>query len=56
MQLRDDEERKRVVKEAIDEWLEHKIAVFGRWSLAGVLAALISVIGYFYFTTHGVGR
>ncbi len=51
---RDIEARKKVVKDAIDEWLEEKYATVGKWSLAGITAAAVAVIGYYFFMTHGV--
>jgi hypothetical protein len=46
--------RKEIVKEAINEWLDAKFAQFGKWSLMSIGAAGIAVIGYYFFTTHGV--
>jgi hypothetical protein len=31
----DESKRKELVKQAISEWLDAKVLVFGRWSLAG---------------------
>ncbi len=51
---RDIAERKKLVKDAIDEWLEHKYATVGRWTIAGLSAAIVAIIGYYFFMTHGV--
>lgn len=51
---RDNEERKRLVKEAIDEWLDKKFTQFGKYSFMGIVAAGIAVVGYYFFTTHGI--
>ena len=54
MNQRDENERKKIVKDAIDEWLEHKYALVGRWTLSGLVAAVVGLIGYYFFVTHGV--
>lgn len=48
----DREDQKRIIKEAIREWLDEKYAAFGRWSFDGILAAALGALGY-YLATHG---
>lgn len=48
-----DAERKRIVKEAIGEWLDGKFAAFGRWSMAGIAAAALALLAYFLMVKAG---
>lgn len=52
MQDLDRDEQKEIVKEAIREWLDEKYLAFGKWSLNGLLAAVLAFVGY-YLATHG---
>ena len=53
----DNEEKKKIIKEAIEEWLNAQFAVFGRWSFYGLLSLVISGAAYFAFITiHGGGK
>ena len=47
------EEQKEVLKQALKEWLDEKFAAFGKWSLAGICAALLFVIAYLWLITQG---
>jgi len=47
------EESKEVVKEALHEWLDEKYAMFGRWSLHGMLAMMIAAGCYFVLAANG---
>jgi hypothetical protein len=44
---------KEVVKEALSEWLDKQYAVFGRWSLRGIVSATLVVILYLWLSAHG---
>ena len=46
-------ERKNIVKEAINEWLDEKYRQVGRWTVAGILASALAAIGYFILTQSG---
>lgn len=48
-----DAERKRIVKEAISEWLDAKFAVLGRWSLGGIAAAALALLAYLLMVKAG---
>lgn len=48
----DREEQKAIVKEAIQEWLDMKYTEFGKWTLHGLLAAVVGILGY-VVATHG---
>jgi len=47
------EEQKRIMKEALQEWLDGKFAALGRWSLSGILAMALFVVVYLYLTGNG---
>ena len=47
------EEVKDVMKEALREWLDDKFADFGKWSLVGVGAALLTALAYFILISNG---
>ena len=51
-----EEERKKIVKEAIDEWLNHQFAAFGRWTFYGILSAVVAAVAYFAFMNHGFAK
>lgn len=48
-----DADMKRIVKEAIREWLDEQFAKFGRWSLYTLLALATAAILYLSLTTNG---
>ena len=49
----DDEEQKRIVKEAIHEWLDEIFAAVGRWSLGGLTSAALAWGVYGWLKFHG---
>lgn len=57
---RDLDDRKKFIKdamkEAMKEWLDEKITIFGRWSLRSLGAALIVALIYFVLTINGWGH
>lgn len=46
------DEKNKIVGEAIDAWLDKKFAAFGKWTLSSVAAAAFGYLVYFLFT-HG---
>jgi hypothetical protein len=48
-----DEATKKVVKEAINEWLDSQFALFGKWTFNGLLAAAFVALIYFVLTSQG---
>lgn len=48
-----DAEMKRIVKDAIREWLDEQFAKFGRWSLYTVLALATASILYLSLFANG---
>lgn len=50
---RTDFDRKEVIKQAIDEWLERKYAEVGKWTLRGIVALAVGVICYVAATKAG---
>ena len=44
---------KEAVKETLREWLDEKYAVFGKWSMHGILAMLLVALAYFIATQNG---
>ena len=47
------DEMKRIVKEALKEWLDSKYAEFGRWSFYTVAAAGLTAVVYFILRSNG---
>ena len=47
------EERKKIVKEAINEWLDCQFAKFGRWTVYGIVSLLLGALVYLFFVTNG---
>lgn len=37
---------KAVMKEAVNEWLEEKFAVLGKWTLSGIAALALALLVY----------
>lgn len=48
-----EEETKRVIKEAMREWLDEKYSAFGKWTLHGVLAASLAGLVVIIFWSQG---
>jgi hypothetical protein len=48
-----DAEFKRIVKEAIREWLDAQFAAFGKWSAIGIASATLGLLAYFLLTSSG---
>lgn len=48
-----DADMKRLIKEAIREWLDEQFAKFGRWSLYTVLALATASILYLSLSANG---
>lgn len=46
-------EHKAIIQEALTAWLNEKFAQFGKWSLAGVGAAILALIAYFLLIKGG---
>jgi hypothetical protein len=44
---------KDVVKEALKEWLNEKVAEFGWWTIKGIGYLLFCALIYAWFATHG---
>lgn len=47
------EEQKRLLKEALQEWLDAKYAEVGKWTMRGI-AAVALVLLVTFATSHGV--
>ena len=55
--VEDDDKKKEIVKEAIDEWLDKQFAMFGRWSFYGLLSLILCGMAYFSFVyIHGLTK
>lgn len=46
-------EAKRIIKEAIREWLDEQFTKFGKWSAYGLLALATAVILYMTLVANG---
>ncbi len=52
----DKELQKEAMKEALNEWLEAKWAMLGRWTASGIAVAVFGALAYFYLTNTGWHR
>ena len=48
-----DEEQKKIIKEALKEWLDSQFAAFGKWTFMGLLSILFAAISYAWLWEHG---
>lgn len=48
-----EEDRRRIIKQAIDEWLEKKYAQVGIWTLGAVITATVGFIAYAVLVQRG---
>lgn len=48
-----DKEVKRLLKEAIREWLDEKYLEFGKWSARAIAAAFLVAVIYFILQMNG---
>jgi hypothetical protein len=44
---------KEIVKQAIKEWLNEKVAQFGWFSIRTIFYVFVAGLGYAYLVTHG---
>lgn len=55
---RKDDQLKQAVKEAFKEasreWLDEKYELVGRWTINGLIAALLALLGYLIILVYGV--
>lgn len=47
------EDRKKIYKEAIQEWLDSKWAELGKWTFRGIAAGALAALGYFLAVKSG---
>lgn len=52
----DDEDRKKLIKQALKEWLDEKFSEFGKWSLGAIAAAGLVALTYFILKMDGWHR
>lgn len=50
---KEDEVMKRVMKEALKEWLDSKFAAFGKWSLSTLAALALAALVWFILRMNG---
>lgn len=48
------DERKRVFKEAFDEWIDRQFSLFGKWSMRGLILMLFSAVIFFWAKSKGL--
>lgn len=48
-----DEATKKIIKDAIHEWLDEQFAKFGKWSFYGIVASGTAVVLYMVLITNG---
>jgi hypothetical protein len=51
-----DDEMKRLVKDALKEWLDEKFLMFGKWSVTAVSATALAALLYFMLKMNGWNR
>lgn len=44
---------KDALKEAIKEWMDEKVLLFGRWSLGVIASAVVFSLAYLILTAYG---
>jgi hypothetical protein len=49
----DKDEAKRIIKEALKEWMDDRFADFGRWSFGAIMAAVFAALTYFMLWANG---
>ncbi|HEY1723949.1 MAG TPA: hypothetical protein VGF89_00895 [Steroidobacteraceae bacterium] len=49
-----DEETKRAIKEAVDEWLDEKFAQVGKWTVRGIIVTLFGAAVWFIVWSRGL--
>lgn len=49
----EEDDQKRIIKEALKEWLNEKFTEFGKWTLAAFGAALFVAMTYFVLYLNG---
>ena len=52
-QVLKDEETKKIIKEAIDEWLTSQFARLGKWTLGGFLSLVVVALLYLVLWQNG---
>ena len=52
----DEAETKRVFKEALNEWLDHKWSQFGKWTMTGILVLLFGALVVFIMWSQGYSK
>lgn len=50
------EEQKRIIKEAINEWLDKQFTKLGKWTLGGICSMGLAAITYWFLTSSGWHR
>jgi hypothetical protein len=53
MSARDEEEMKRITKEALKEWLDSKFAQFGHWTFTALMSVAFAGLIYFILKSNG---
>jgi len=48
-----EDEQKKIIKEALKEWLDSQFAAFGRWTFMGLLSILFVAGAYAWLWEHG---
>jgi hypothetical protein len=49
----DREDQKQVIKEAIKDWLNEKVMMFGWYSIKTIFFVFVAGLAYAWFVTHG---
>ena len=49
----DKDVQKEALKEALQEWLDKQFALFGKWTMGGILSAVLAGAVYLWIVSHG---
>lgn len=48
------EEFRKVLREAIDSWLDEQAKAFGKWSWRWLAGSAVALFGYYWLSSHGI--
>ena len=52
----EEDEQKRIIKDALKEWLDSKFMEFGKWTAMGIAALVLAALVYFVLSFYGLPK